>query len=141
MASVEVRKHLRAALDAVIVEEKARTRAILKQHDTHAESQESKLGPIVDALRSLKDEIGPYEGLNIILPPYVPGFSVKSFASSRRFNLSTNLEVTNFEVHEYYSYYDPEEDDAGEKVHRFTNSDETLQFIVQVIGQHIANGK
>ena len=141
MASDEVRRHLRAALDAAVAEEKARIRDIFKQRDAQTERWELKLGPIVDALRSLKDEIGPFEGLNIMLPPSSPGFSVESYGDSRRFDLSTNLDVTSFEIHETYFLSDPDDDHAGERIHRFVKPDETLQFIVKVIGQHIANGK
>ena len=139
MASDEIRRHLRAALDGVIAEEKKRLNHLYEQDAALTTRKQRKLGPIVEALSSLKEEIGAVEGIGIDPFAYSPSVLVESWGRKNRYEISTTLDGTNFEMRDSYSYWQPEEpDDIGENVHRFEDQEALMEFIIRAIGKHIA---
>ena len=70
MAQESIRKHLRAALDEVLSVEKARLHKLYDESDADIAVRVKMMGPIIEALNSLNQEVGSVEGLEISPAPH-----------------------------------------------------------------------
>lgn len=141
MAQESIRKHLRAALDEVLSAEKARLHKLYDESDADIAVRVKMMGPIIEALNSLKQEVGSVEGLEISPAPHghMARVRLKSSASQQSLSISTNIGNSQFQIEEhlYYTF----SSDSFEKRHEFTSAEDVLTLVVDAVGKHIASNQ
>lgn len=141
MAQESIRKHLRAALDEVLSAEKARLHKLYDESDADIAVRVKMMGPIIEALNSLKQEVGSVEGLEISPAPHghMATVRLKSSASQQSLSISTNIGNSQFQIEEhlYYTF----SSDSFEKRHEFTSAEDVLTLVVDAVGKHIASNQ
>lgn len=138
MSKETIRYHLRAALDEVISDEKASLRQKFAEEDADAAARAKMLQPVIEALESLKAEVGVHEWLDISLESHRATIELtrKSSTSSHSLEVSTNEENSAFEITEKYWCDIP--DYCSVKHHEFSSPEEALKLVVDAVGKGIA---
>jgi hypothetical protein len=138
MSEESIRKHLRAALDEVVSAEKTSLRKKLDEQDAISASRVKMMRPVIEALDSLKAEVGVFEWLEISLETQSATIELMktSSTSSNSLRISTNEGNSAFEVAEEYSCDIP--DYCYVKYHEFSSAEEVLKLVVGAVGENIA---
>lgn len=141
MSEESVRKHLRAALEEVLSTEKARLHKLYDESDADIAGRIKMMGPVVEALNSLKGEVGDVEGLEIFPAPHghMVTIGLDSSASRQSLSISTNIGNAKFQVQEhlYYTF----SSDSFDKLHEFSSTEDVLKLVVDAVGKHIASNQ
>jgi hypothetical protein len=140
MSEKNIRKHLRAALEEVISAEKSRLHEVYDEIDAATVGCIKMMTPVIEALISLKAEVGEVEGLEISLAPHghMATIRMNSFGSRHFLSVSTNVGNSRFEVDEHRD--DSLAPDSFER-HEFSSAEDLLKFLLDAIGKHIASNQ
>jgi hypothetical protein len=132
MAQEDVRKHLRAALDAVVSAEKARIHSVYNKSD----NSDMMMVPVIAALDSLKQEVGNVEGLEVTFAPHghMATVTLKTSFSQRCLSISRNMWTSRFQVEDRRDFLS----DSDSECHEFSSVEDILKLVVDAVGKHIA---
>lgn len=139
MSDENIRKHLRAALDEVISAETAFLHKKLDDQDAVSASREQMMRPVIEALDSFRTEVGVFEWLAISLDTHSATIDLmkKTYSSSSHtLTISTNEEISAFEVAEDYWCDIPAY--CNVKYHECSSAEEVLKLVVVAVGERIA---
>ena len=137
MSEQELRNHLRRALATVVDAEKNRVSAILNESKIKIVDGIEKMKPITTLIRTLKEEVGEVDGLEISTTELGDMVIVRAQMSvtTESLSISTNhdnsvfvIEICNSDV-VGNSYYDDRKE--------YTSTEDVMARVLDVVGKHI----
>ncbi len=139
MSDIEVRAHLRAALDVVIADEKKKLHEHYDANDAKMAKSVSLLRPLLELLEALRVELRKAPGVDISIAPHghMATVTLKGGASNHTLSIATTHDNLEYLITESVSYsFDAE---STEKNHTFSTANEAMQFILSEVGKLIAS--
>ena len=134
-----IRAHLRAALDALVADEKVKLHAHYDANDAKMAERVNRLSPLLQLLGTLRVELHESPGVEISIAPHghMATVDLKAGASHHTLSLATTYDNSAFLLNEHVVYsFDAE---STERIHTFSTPDDVMRFILGEVGKHIAS--
>lgn len=137
MSEEEIRNHLKSALAAVVDTERNRVSAILDDSNVKIAAGIVKMKPIIALIRTLKEEVGEVEGLEISPADHghMAVIRAQTSVATESLSVSTNYGNSAFVIEEFSSSSVDNSWDEDRK--EYPSAEDVMARVLEVVGKHM----